>query len=69
MTTVKSIVIEKLKEIGADGLCNEDCGCRLSNLIPCGSMIENCVPAKLSQDYDHREYDHDILVPMKKGKK
>ncbi len=44
--TCKDIIIAKLKELGADGLCCEDCGCGLDDLCPCGEDCLDCVPAK-----------------------
>jgi hypothetical protein len=46
MTTVKEIVIAALKEMGADGLCEGECGCGLDNLMPCETVPIWCVPAK-----------------------
>jgi hypothetical protein len=43
--TIKEIIVEKLKAIGADGLCNCDCGCTLDNLFPCGDVYSECMPA------------------------
>lgn len=69
MTTVKDMLIEKLREIGADGLyfeLNEDegCGCELDDLCPCeGFMgdtnILECVPAKKTDD--------GMFLPMEGG--
>jgi len=42
----KEIIIAKLKELGADGLCCEDCGCSIDDLCPCGEDCLDCVPAK-----------------------
>ena len=47
--TVKEIIIEKLKKLGADGLnCNEkdECGCGFNNLAECGEDFSDCIPAK-----------------------
>jgi hypothetical protein len=44
--TLKDMVIAQLKAKGADGLCNEACGCRLDDLMPCGEPHEDCVAAK-----------------------
>ncbi len=47
--TVKDIIIEGLKDMGADGLCNIDfdCGCGLDDLEPCSNInINECVPAR-----------------------
>lgn len=40
MTTVKEMIKEYLIENGYDGLCTDDCGCLVDNLITCedGSM-------------------------------
>ena len=44
--TVETIVRDKLKELGADGLCMPDieCGCGLGDLYPCGEMGDLCRP-------------------------
>jgi hypothetical protein len=42
----KDIIIEKLKAIGADGLCTDGCGCGIDDLAPCESYYLDCVPAK-----------------------
>jgi hypothetical protein len=45
--TVKDIVLAHLKSIGADGLCGDDCGCGLKNLMWCDeAAIRDCVPAR-----------------------
>jgi len=31
---------------GADGLCNDGCGCSFDDLQPCSSSCMHCVPAK-----------------------
>ncbi len=44
---VLAIISERLKALGADGLSDQDeCGCGLDDLAPCGSWIGQCVPAK-----------------------
>ena len=40
------ILCNALKEMGADGLCNFECGCELDDLAPCGGEINGCVAAK-----------------------
>ena len=45
MKTAKYLPIEKLKEIGADGLCKDGCGCGLKDLASCGEIQCECVPA------------------------
>lgn len=52
----RNLLIEKLKEIGADGLYNggygEDaCGCGLDDLVPCDCLnLGECQPAKKRED-------------------
>jgi len=44
----RTLLIEKLKEIGADGLCHPalECGCGLDDFEPCQSCeITECVAA------------------------
>jgi hypothetical protein len=46
---VKEMVIAKLREIGADGLYNEngECGCGLDDLAPCyEGIVQECEAAK-----------------------
>ena len=44
--TVKEIVKDCLEKNGYDGLCSENCGCGLDDLMPCsGSETKNCQPA------------------------
>ena len=41
--TVEEIVIEYLKKNGFDGLyCVGECGCEISDLMPCNEAIEHC---------------------------
>ena len=41
--TVKEIVLKYLQENGYDGLFTEDCGCELSDLMPCSyDCLEYC---------------------------
>lgn len=60
--TVKEIIIEKLKSMGADGLCCEDCGCGLDDLEPCSCInIDMCVPAIWSMEEED-------FIPMEVAK-
>ena len=43
--TVREIIAEHLKKIGATGLCYESCGCQLPDLVPCDGDCMECVPA------------------------
>jgi hypothetical protein len=44
---VHDIIQSHLKEIGAEGLANgdEECGCDINDLAPCGEACMECVPA------------------------
>jgi hypothetical protein len=46
----KEIIARYLKINGYDGLCCEDCGCDLDDLMPCGEMTMLCVPAYYHPD-------------------
>jgi hypothetical protein len=57
---VKEIIKKHLTEVGADGLCRDQCGCGLADLIPCGAVDLDCVQARKVDDPDEGE----IFVPM-----
>lgn len=41
---IKEIVTEYLEKNGYDGLCNEDCGCFLTDgLFVCGEIYPDCL--------------------------
>lgn len=40
--TVQAMVYDRLREDGYDGLYNDDCGCEIDDLVPCGAIEENC---------------------------
>ena len=42
--TVKQIVAEWLVKNGFDGLCSENCGCPLDDLMCCGLACDSCKP-------------------------
>ncbi|KKN02823.1 hypothetical protein LCGC14_1113910 [marine sediment metagenome] len=42
--TVQEILISWLIEHNFDGLWNEDCGCQMSDLMPCENMFSDCQP-------------------------
>jgi len=51
MIRVKNIVEQWLKEHNYDGLYSHDCGCRINDLMPCGSCgVERCEPG-----YEHSD--------------
>lgn len=43
--TVKEIVKDYLEQNGFDGLCSENCGCGLDDIMPCDCETNNCQPA------------------------
>jgi len=51
---VKDIIIEKLKELKADGLVNPEaeCGCFIDDLCPCDSYCLDCEPGIKKQEGD-----------------
>jgi hypothetical protein len=57
MKTCKEIIQEWLIKEGHDGLCNDECGCSVEDLAPCGDgPYPNCMVAKdvgEKQGYDH----------------
>lgn len=40
--TVQEIVKKYLEENGYDGLCDDECGCFIDDLNPCGSCMFDC---------------------------
>jgi len=63
---VKEIVTKHLKDIGADGLCNDDCDCLNEKIMPCHGL-GICVPAKkvkATEPGDCHEIGDEILIPI-----
>lgn len=60
---VRDIIVARLKQLGADGLCCEDCGCGLDDIVPCQSDPSLCVPAKAVE-----EGGETIYVPVDEAK-
>lgn len=52
---VRRIVMEYLEKWGYGGLCTGNCGCRLSDLMPCDGACDECVPGYevKTNDPDH----------------
>lgn len=46
--------IDNLMQNGYDGLCNDDCGCGVDDLMPCGN-IENLRKCKSAKKYIKNE--------------
>jgi|GEM_PF-1995180 len=64
--TTKEMIIAQLKAMGADGLCGEDCGCRLDDFMPCDGNLMECVAAKsmkATHDFNGDKVDF-IMIPM-----
>jgi len=60
--TVKEIIVKYLKENGYDGLCHVDseCGCEISDLIPCSELNDSCETGykKLCKDCNEQECEY-----------
>lgn len=63
--TAKQIITKWLTDNGYDGLCNTDCGCELSDLIPCGTCFDDCVPG-YKVPCIHGGHDFDIATHREK---
>jgi hypothetical protein len=77
MKTIKQIITDHLKSIGADGLCCTGCGCGIDDLFPCDCTPIYCRPAKaekfdpeLHGDIPEGEFEKGdtIFIEMKDGK-
>jgi hypothetical protein len=42
--TARDLCAAKLVELGYSGLCGEDCGCGVEDLMPCGEPWADCLP-------------------------
>ena len=67
---VREIVKQWLTTNGHDGLCTDDCGCGVEDLMPCCTGCHNCVPAKKAiateedlSEWSSYEPGDDIFVP------
>jgi hypothetical protein len=62
---VKEIIEKYLRDNGYDGLCyaDEECGCLLEDLIPCGEPCDQCVPGYNGADPSG---EHDSFIYEKK---
>ena len=49
---VKQIITEWLQTNSYDGLCTDNCGCRVEDLMPCDSPQDRCVPGYLRRCED-----------------
>ena len=65
MKTVREILTEHLKTIGADGLAGDECGCGLDDFMPCYAGCGDCVPARKEiAPADHEFAGEETYVPM-----
>ena len=62
MKTVKEILMDYLKAIGADGLAGDECGCGLDDFAPCGCCPFDCVPAR--KEIAPADHEFAGYVPM-----
>lgn len=64
--TALEILKNQLEQMGADGLCIQDCGCGLADLAPCGEWIGECVPAMAVEEriLDVGEECEIIYIPL-----
>ena len=59
---VREIVKKWLEDNGYDGLQHKaDCGCQLSDLIPCDEDCSECTPGYLRKGLDGEECDFYIM--------
>lgn len=65
--TVEKIIIKYLKQKGFDGLVQPDheCGCEISDLIPCDLDCSYCEPGYKIHD---KTGEFDFLITTKKPK-
>ena len=62
---VKRMAAEYIKEHGYDGLCNDECGCGIDDLAPCGEPMGNCTAA--FKGADDLFYDAEARPDIKEG--
>ena len=62
------IIATWLREHGYAGLCNpeQECGCGLDDLIPCGEYFGDCEPAYLrtATEEEKAEYGYDEIYSV-----
>lgn len=65
--TVLDIIINYLKEHGYDGLhYDNECGCELEDIVPCGEVSLNCEPGYKIVAPKGCEYDF-YICPTKES--
>lgn len=63
MTVLKLMAIQ-LRQMGADGLCNDECGCELGDLAPCKDYMGDCVPAIAVKAWDEEGERETSYIPL-----
>lgn len=72
MIAPREILIQHLRAMSADGLCNPsaECGCGLADLAPCQCLnLDDCLPAKhvktsLETHALHEEFPDGYYLPL-----
>ena len=54
---VKEIVKAYLIAYDYDGLCSDECGCKIDDLMPCENNTDRCVPGYLVECKGCTDYD------------
>lgn len=62
---VKQMAAVYIKEHGYDGLCNDECGCGIDDLAPCGEVMGTCTAA--FKGADDLFYDAGARPDIKEG--
>ena len=59
---VREMIIKQLKELGADGLCCQGCGCGIDDLVPCDCLnLDRCQAAKwVEPKMSSRDFDYEF---------
>jgi hypothetical protein len=65
MTVLKLMAIQ-LRQMGADGLCNGECGCELGDLAPCEDYMGDCVPAIAVKAFDEEGERETSYIPLER---
>lgn len=65
MTVLKLMAIQ-LRQMGADGLCNGECGCGLGDLAPCEDYMGDCVPAMAVEAFDEQGNCETSYIPLER---
>lgn len=65
--TVREILVSYLRLHGYDGLYHDgDCGCEISDLLPCCVSYDDCRPGYKSQAPEGSEWEGDWVIGPKR---